>query len=469
MQFCNYFAVFGVVNQRFKDVQHIIESKRELLSRETYSLTPVNYSEGMVDDQKKRYIQYLAEQHQEALLIQKAMQFVLEAFMARQKELEEQLSLFQSRQEEELSSSKALQSDLLGRLSEEGKLRKSAEHKLKSLQEKLDYADQELFGDRRQKVRKQTASGTPENPEPDRGNEKDVFDGIEATLSTDSVDNNQCGSSSENAGKERDLPNCPDVLGRIIERRSVPVFSLKTILVEELFEMVHYVESGRKPKWGYFPSDGHPEVVTRFEGTTVTPEFLQTIAYEVYVKNVTFGLLHQWLTDMRMTISANTLRNRLKKGKKYLDESGLTPEERLRERQGLETKEIVIRTRSGMDSELAKETEFRSPYYTEALNYLNKFWKELFSFLDDGELPIDNNLAERTIRKLTTQRNNSLHYGSDVGAEMAATYHSVISTVKLHGSLAWDFIGTFFKKILNGCRDYVNMVPDKIALATGQC
>jgi transposase len=55
------------------------------------------------------------------------------------------------------------------------------------------------------------------------------------------------------------------------------------------------------------------------------------------------------------------------------EESGLTPEERLRERQGLETKEIVIRIRSRLDSELAKETEFRSPYYTEAFNYLNKF------------------------------------------------------------------------------------------------
>ena len=44
---------------------------------------------------------------------------------------------------------KALQSDLLGRLSEERKLRKSAERKLKSLQEKLDYANQERFGDRR--------------------------------------------------------------------------------------------------------------------------------------------------------------------------------------------------------------------------------------------------------------------------------------------------------------------------------
>ena len=132
------------------------------------------------------------------------------------------------------------------------------------------------------------------------------------------------------------------------------------------------------------------------------------------------------------------------------DEAGLTPEERLRERQSLETKEHLIELRSLLESELSKNSEFRSQYYTEALNYLKKFWKELFAFLDDGDLPIDNNLAERTIRKLTTQRNNSLHYGSDAGAEMAVTYHSVIGTVKLHGSSVWNFIGTFFKNIFNG-------------------
>ena len=85
------------------------------------------------------------------------------------------------------------------------------------------------------------------------------------------------------------------------------------------------------------------------------------------------------------------------------------------------------------------------------------------------ELSIDNNLAERTIRKLTTQRNNSLHYGSEAGAEMAATYHSVIGTVKLRCSSVWNFIGTFFKNIFNRCRNYVNMVTDKITLATRQC
>ena len=52
---------------------------------------------------------------------------------------------------------------------------------------------------------------------------------------------------------------------------------------------------------------------------------------------------------------------------------------------------------------------------------------------------------------------------------MTATYHGVVGTVKLHGSSIWNFIGTIFKNILNGCRDYVKMVPDKITLATSQC
>ena len=91
-----------------------------------------------------------------------------------------------------------------------------------------------------------------------------------------------------------------------------------------------------------------------------------------------------------------------------------------------------------------------------------------FAFWADGELPIDNNLAERCIRKLTTQRNSMLHFGSDEGVEMAATYHSIISTVKLHGKSAWNFLGTFFKKIFNGCRDFICLTPGNIEMAVCQ-
>ena len=120
----------------------------------------------------------------------------------------------------------------------------------------------------------------------------------------------------QGASKEykSDLSKVP---GRILERKMIPVFHLEVNLVEERFEMVHYVEKGKKPKWGYFPAAGNPQIVYKFDGTKASPEFLQAIAYEVYVKNVTFGLLHRWLTDLGMKVSANTLRNWLKKGKMY--------------------------------------------------------------------------------------------------------------------------------------------------------
>lgn len=66
-----------------------------------------------------------------------------------------------------------------------------------------------------------------------------------------------------------------------------------------------------------------------------------------------------------------------------------------------------------------------------ALNYLDRFWNNIFAFLKDGNLLIDNNLAKRAIRPLTTRRNAMLHFGSDEGAEMVATYHSITSTMKM--------------------------------------
>ena len=71
--------------------------------------------------------------------------------------------------------------------------------------------------------------------------------------------------------------------------------------------------------------------------------------------------------------------------------------------------------------------------------------------------------------------------GSDEGAEMAATYHSIISTVKMQGRSAWEYLGKFFTKslikrvesssfeflsvrtlsnVFNGCRDFFSLRPD---------
>ena len=96
------------------ELQRIIETKRELLSRESHSLDSINYSEGMAEDQKDRYIQYLAEQNQDLRLTEKAIQVVLEDFMVKQKVLEDQLASFQSKQAEKMPALKSQQSGLIG-------------------------------------------------------------------------------------------------------------------------------------------------------------------------------------------------------------------------------------------------------------------------------------------------------------------------------------------------------------------
>ena len=162
-----------------------------------------------------------------------------------------------------MSSMQSKHADLENRLSEEHKLRKSAERKIKSLQEKLDYAHQERFGDRRQKI--QSKAKTSDS---DRRKEKDDYDGTDDTLRTDSVGHVPSQELKEPSGKDRDLSNRPDgyktmgvageatehpsdltkVPGRLIERRMVRVFSFRTFLTEECFEMVHYAEPGKRPK-----------------------------------------------------------------------------------------------------------------------------------------------------------------------------------------------------------------------------
>lgn len=162
----------------------------------------------------------------------------------------------------------------------------------------------------------------------------------------------------------------------------------------------------------------------------------------------------------------------------------LTDEERGKQRQSLETKGILINLRTHLGIEKAKDPATVTPYLQKALNYLDTFWTNLFTYIKDGSYPIDNNAAERAVRPLTTQRNSMLHFGSDDGAKMAATYHSIISTVKLQRRSSWDYLGKFFVKslikriesslleflsvktlsnIFNGCRDFFSLRPDKFS------
>ena len=68
-----------------------------------------------------------------------------------------------------------------------------------------------------------------------------------------------------------------------------------------------------------------------------------------------------------------------------------------------------------------------------ALDYSLKRWAALTRFLDDGQLPIDNNWIENQIRPIAIGRNNWLFAGSLRAGQRAAAVMSLIQSAKLNG------------------------------------
>jgi transposase len=76
----------------------------------------------------------------------------------------------------------------------------------------------------------------------------------------------------------------------------------------------------------------------------------------------------------------------------------------------------------------------------EAVTYTRAQWTALTRYLEDGALAIDNNAAERALRRVVTGRKNWLFCGSDVGGTRAAILYSVVATCKAHGIDPWAYL-----------------------------
>lgn len=65
-----------------------------------------------------------------------------------------------------------------------------------------------------------------------------------------------------------------------------------------------------------------------------------------------------------------------------------------------------------------------------AIEYSSKYWKELTHFIEDPDVPLTNNEAERTIRHAVMGRKNFYGSRSIDGADLAATLYTVIESCK---------------------------------------
>ena len=80
-----------------------------------------------------------------------------------------------------------------------------------------------------------------------------------------------------------------------------------------------------------------------------------------------------------------------------------------------------------------------------ALKYMNGLGDELYTFLSDGRVPMDNNLAERVVKPFVIDRKNFLFSKSGTGAEASATMMTVIRTALRNGLIPERYLAWLFE------------------------
>jgi transposase len=82
-----------------------------------------------------------------------------------------------------------------------------------------------------------------------------------------------------------------------------------------------------------------------------------------------------------------------------------------------------------------------------AIDYSLKRWQALVRFIDDGELPIDNNWVENQIRPIALGRNNWLFAGSLRAGQRAAAVMSLVHSARINGHDPYAYLRDVLERL----------------------
>ncbi len=98
----------------------------------------------------------------------------------------------------------------------------------------------------------------------------------------------------------------------------------------------------------------------------------------------------------------------------------------------------------------------------QAIAYTLSNWKALVRYCEDGDLEIDNNGAERSLRGVAVGRKNWMFFGSDHGGRTAAVLSSLIATCKRLGIDPFAYLRDLFERISAHSKNRLDeLLPDK--------
>ncbi|MEZ6064041.1 MAG: IS66 family transposase [Planctomycetaceae bacterium] len=99
----------------------------------------------------------------------------------------------------------------------------------------------------------------------------------------------------------------------------------------------------------------------------------------------------------------------------------------------------------------------------EARGYLLNQWNGLVRCLDDGQVPIDNNLSEQLMRQVAVGRKNWLFLGSVAAGDRAADLMSLVSSAHRNDLDVWDYVKDVLDQLLSGSTNFASLRPDEWA------
>jgi hypothetical protein len=114
---------------------------------------------------------------------------------------------------------------------------------------------------------------------------------------------------------------------------------------------------------------------------------------------------------------------------RYCRENNLSNQQRLEER-STHAAPIMAEFKQWLDDNASVSVP-KSPI-RKAIGYTLNLWTRLERYLENGEIEIDNNLIENTIRPIALGRKNYLFAGSHDAAQNAAMIYSFMATCKLN-------------------------------------
>lgn len=112
---------------------------------------------------------------------------------------------------------------------------------------------------------------------------------------------------------------------------------------------------------------------------------------------------------------------------------------------------VLARIKEWLDTE-REVVLLRSPMAA-AIGYALNQWAALNVYVTDGQLNIDNNVAERAVKRVAIGRKNWLFAGHDDAAQTAAVLWSLIASAERHAVDPQKYLTSLLAKLPTLCRD----------------